>query len=128
MGGLFSSCPPERAYRALNKSVRQSRNGQGWVCANRTRHNRSIRDDETRKAEYLAECINYPVIRVAAHWAAPKGMNGNRTVNIAERILNEASAVEMRNIGHRSIHVLEVSKRRFARPIDSERALVKGNF
>jgi hypothetical protein len=108
MDGLFSSCPPERAYRALNKSVRQSRNGQGWVCANRTRHNRSIRDDETRKAEYLAECIDHSMIGVAAHWAAPKGMNGNGTANIAKNVLNEVSAVEMRNIGHRFIHTLEV--------------------
>jgi hypothetical protein len=65
--GLSGSCAPERANGPLDKSVGQSRNGQRWVRANRTRHNRSICDDETGKAEDLPECINHSMIGVAAH-------------------------------------------------------------
>jgi hypothetical protein len=109
------------------KSVGQSRNSQRWICAHWTRHNRTIRDDETRKAEDLPECVNYPMISVTAHRAAPKGMNGNRAANIAKDVLNESSTVEMRNFGHRSIHVFKVFERGLARPIDGERAFIKGN-
>jgi hypothetical protein len=67
MDRLSGPWPPERVDGALDKSVGQGRNGQAGVCSNWTGHNGAVCDDETRKAENLAERIDHPMTGVAPH-------------------------------------------------------------